>query len=258
MTGTNEFLAIAGSGGANVITQAEYAALTAVLDDGFSAGIARSNQVNKVLRQTTAMASMLGEFIKAYGWTAADDGNIAGLLANFEAAIASLVSGMSAETSGVVKMYAGSTAPAGYLECNGAAISRTTYAALFSAVGTAFGAGDGSTTFNIPDFRGYSPRGWDHGRGVDAGRSLGSSQADQNLSHTHTASVTDLGHAHAVNHSQGNVNANGTYIAGIDVNVSSTGTATTSATTGISVTNSSSGGTEVRVKNVAIMFIIKT
>lgn len=46
--------------------------------------------------------------------------------------------------------YAGATAPPGYLECNGAAISRQTYAALFSVIGEAYGVGDGSTTFNIP------------------------------------------------------------------------------------------------------------
>ena len=62
-----------------------------------------------------------------------------------------------AEISGVIKSYAGATAPSGYLLCNGAAVSRTTYAALFNVCGTAYGAGDGSTTFNIPDLRGKIP-----------------------------------------------------------------------------------------------------
>jgi len=58
------------------------------------------------------------------------------------------------ETSGVVKMFAGAIAPTGYLICNGAAVSRATYAALFAICGTTYGAGDGATTFNIPDLRG--------------------------------------------------------------------------------------------------------
>ena len=55
---------------------------------------------------------------------------------------------------GTVLDYAGSTVPAGYLECDGSAVSRTAYAELFAAIGTAWGAGDGSTTFNVPDMRG--------------------------------------------------------------------------------------------------------
>lgn len=88
--------------------------------------------------------------------------------------------------AGVVEWFAAATPPSGYLECNGAAISRTTYAALFLVIGTTHGAGDGSTTFNIPDLRGEFIRGLDNGRGVDAGRAIGSAQAHQMQSHTHT------------------------------------------------------------------------
>jgi len=80
--------------------------------------------------------------------------------------------------AGVVAMHAANTAPTGWLECDGAAVSRTTYAALFTAIGTTWGSGDGSTTFNVPDLRGEFVRGWDHGRGVDTGRAFASSQAD--------------------------------------------------------------------------------
>ncbi|WP_052699841.1 phage tail protein [Martelella endophytica] len=66
--------------------------------------------------------------------------------------------------------------PAGWLECDGALISRTAYAGLFAAIGTTFGGGDGATTFKLPDLRGEFLRGWDHGRGVDAGRAFGSFQ----------------------------------------------------------------------------------
>lgn len=78
--------------------------------------------------------------------------------------------------SGMVMHFANSTAPTGWLECNGAAVSRTTYAALFSAVSTLYGAGDGSTTFNLPDLRGEFIRGWDNGKGTDSGRTIGSAQ----------------------------------------------------------------------------------
>ena len=70
-----------------------------------------------------------------------------------------------------------SAAPAGWIAADGSAISRTTYALLFSKIGTLFGAGNGTTTFNLPDLRGEFVRGWDNGRGVDSGRTLGSAQA---------------------------------------------------------------------------------
>lgn len=83
--------------------------------------------------------------------------------------------------------------PTGYLEENGAAISRTAFANLFSIVGTTFGPGDGSTTFNIPDSRGYSVRGWDNGRGIDSGRALGSNQQDAFQGHYHSVNGGGFG-----------------------------------------------------------------
>ncbi len=66
-----------------------------------------------------------------------------------------------------------------FLPCDGSAISRTTYADLFDVIGTVFGVGDGSTTFNVPDLRGEFIRGWDNGAGVDSGRTFGSWQVRQ-------------------------------------------------------------------------------
>lgn len=80
--------------------------------------------------------------------------------------------------TGAVVAFAMSGVPSGWLECDGSAVSRSTYAALFGAVGTTYGAGDGSSTFNLPDLRGEFVRGWDHGRSVDAGRAFGSTQTD--------------------------------------------------------------------------------
>ena len=86
---------------------------------------------------------------------------------------------------GTVYYRASNTVPSGYLECNGAAVSRTTYAALFSVIGTTYGAGNGTTTFNLPDLRGEFIRGWDNGRGTDSGRAMGSLQAHALQSHEH-------------------------------------------------------------------------
>jgi microcystin-dependent protein len=86
---------------------------------------------------------------------------------------------------GQVATFAMSTAPTGWLKANGATVSRTTYAALFTAIGTTYGAGDGSTTFLLPDMRGEFARGWDDGRGVDSGRAFGSAQTDAFQGHWH-------------------------------------------------------------------------
>ena len=87
--------------------------------------------------------------------------------------------------TGSVVWVATSSAPTGYLKANGAAISRTTYADLFAIIGTSFGVGDGSTTFNIPDLRGEFIRGWDDSRGIDTGRSIATSQTDDFKEHEH-------------------------------------------------------------------------
>ena len=96
--------------------------------------------------------------------------------------------------TGVVLPFAGTAAPTGWLACDGTAISRTTYAALFSAVGTSYGVGDGSTTFNLPDFRGRFPRFNDamfggSAAGRDSGRVLGSAQGHSIQQHGHTNRV---------------------------------------------------------------------
>ena len=159
--------------------------------------------------------------------------------------------------AGSVFTFASTTVPSGYLECNGAAVSRSTYATLFAAISTTFGVGDGSSTFNLPDLRGQFVRGWANnatGTGDD-GRSFASSQSDQNKTHGHTASVTDPGHRH-VTKGHGTQDDGGSNLTGS----TSGGTSSTSmndANTGISVSVASDGGAEVRVKNIALMYVIK-
>lgn len=104
------------------------------------------------------------------------------------AAINALLVGYTANSfcpSGQIGLFAMDYAPKGWLKANGAAVSRTAYADLFRAIGTRYGAGDGYSTFNLPDLRGEFARFWDDGRGVDAGRALGSWQSDALQKHTH-------------------------------------------------------------------------
>ena len=90
-----------------------------------------------------------------------------------------VTSAASAIKAGTVAHFAANSAPAGWLKANGAAISRSAYAGLFAAIGTTYGAGDGSSTFNVPDLRGEFLRGLDDGRGVDSGRGIGTAQLGQ-------------------------------------------------------------------------------
>lgn len=78
--------------------------------------------------------------------------------------------------AGTVDYFANSTSPVGYLECNGQAVSRTQYPELFTAISIVYGAGNGTTTFNVPDLRGEFIRGADNGKGIDAGRVIGTGQ----------------------------------------------------------------------------------
>lgn len=139
--------------------------------------------------------------------------------------------------AGAVMTFARNSAPDGWVKANGAALSRSVYATLFNAIGTTFGAGNGSTTFNVPDLRGEFIRGWDDARGVDTSRVFGSAQTDDFKSHTHTITSRYI--------SLGNPDAAG-YTTIVDLG----GSGTTS-------TPSSTGGTETRPRNIALLACIK-
>ncbi len=95
---------------------------------------------------------------------------------------------------GAVRDFAGSVVPAGYLECSGQAVSRTVYAGLFAVIGTTYGVGDGSTTFNLPDTRGRVAIDDGTGSGLTA-RTLGQTGGEE----THTLSTAELAaHTHGV------------------------------------------------------------
>jgi len=98
------------------------------------------------------------------------DGTIATADIADNAITAAKLANDAAFTSGMLMPYAGSSAPTGWVLCYGQAISRTTYADLFTAIGTTYGTGDGSTTFNVPDLRGRVIAGQDDMGGTSANR----------------------------------------------------------------------------------------
>lgn len=102
------------------------------------------------------------------------------------------------DTTGMVHLYTSTLAPVGrLLKANGAEVGRTQFPELYAIIGTIYGNGNGTTTFNLPDLRGEFMRFYDDGRGIDAGRGLGGVQMDSFKSHLHenTGSIsnTDLG-----------------------------------------------------------------
>jgi len=148
--------------------------------------------------------------------------------------------------AGMVSAFAMPTAPTGWFACNGQAVSRLTYADLFAAIGTMYGAGDGATTFNVPDYRGYFLRAWDNARGIDpdrdnrtprpdgtAGDNVGTQQADELETHYHQT----RNDGPATNGGSGGKGIADSY---------SFNTATSNA-----------GGNETRPKNINVLYCIK-
>ena len=182
---------------------------------------------------------------------------------------------------GSIGYFATSTPPSGWVKANGAALSRTTYADLFAVIGTTWGSGDGSTTFNVPDLRGEFLRSWDDGRGIDTGRSFASSQDDQNASHTHTGTTNSDSHSHtgttasSGSHSH-SMSFDGGTSAGTGSAVPATSRATTSPGPNVNTagnhnhtfttssdahshgfTTDASGESEARPRNIALLACIK-
>lgn len=157
--------------------------------------------------------------------------------AQFKTAIVAMrdyIADLETVAPGIVASFPASSPPEGWLKANGAAISRATYAALFAAVGVAFGAGDGTTTFNVPDLRGEFVRGLDDSRGVDSGRVLGSTQGDAFKAHNHGVPAGGI--------NTGSVRLEGT-TAGRNVTATQL--------------SDSTGGAETRPRNIALLACIK-
>ncbi len=307
---TNDIKAVAQAVGANVLTQAEYVALTDFLNEGFSSGVVPSDQFNKALRQALLMAYIVAQYtVDLSGDSVLDDGTPATILASLKKGIAAQIDTQSgnyaldtgaadayvialdppitaypngltvrfraantntgastlnagggvvglrnnvdgalvagdipvgtivtatyitaltrfnitsvvasqtltqtaadlrylslANEVGTMRFVPANAAPTGYLKMNGALVSRTTYAALYAFavasgnisandgawVSGQFSPGDGSTTFRLPDYRGYFLRSWDDARGIDAGRAIGTVQADSVIEHIHKTTL---------------------------------------------------------------------
>ena len=164
---------------------------------------------------------------------------------------------------GTILDYAGASLPNGYLLCYGQAVSRSTYAGLFNALGTTWGVGDGSTTFNLPDLRGRATFGLDNMGGTAAGRitntftgtTLGASGGAEQATITQaqlpncnfTSTVTDPGHTHTFQMGNGS-GSSGNFSAtpqnnagGFTFNITGIAQIVKTGTTGITVTTSSGG-----------------
>ncbi len=192
---------------------------------------------------------------------------------------------VAAVPTGAIVQFPATTAPSGYLICEGQLLSRSTYAALWSFAQSSgnlisdstwvsnsqygsFSSGDGTTTFRIPQYGGYFLRTLDNGNGIDPSRVLGTVQQNQNQVHTHTASsnsyVSDPGHAHGSSDNNFMGNFPGGGVNGRN-DVRSFGfdafSNTASNTTGISVSTSTSiansGGSESRPINISVLTCIK-
>lgn len=137
---------------------------------------------------------------------------------------------------GMIAYFSRTTAPAGWLKANGALVSRAAYADLWATIGALYGGGDGFTTFQLPDLRGEFIRGLDDGRGVDPGRILGSYQADAIKAHTHT-----IAEGSTVGVAGGQLSSGDDY----------------TTTTAFTQTSGSTGGTETRPRNRALLACIK-
>lgn len=198
-----------------------------VLDDGSLRGATDGTYLWAQLGASADIVALLTAANAAAGLTALGGVTTSAMNTAILAAVPAALGGL----------WWGSTPPAGYLEANGATLSRSVYSVLFNAanaagmIGTSFGVGDGSTTFTLPDMRGVVPRGWDHGRGYDSGRTLGSYQADMVGPHNHS------------------VDYGGTL-------VFTPGGSSVTRVSGSSATGTNSG-TETRMKNLAVMFIVK-
>jgi microcystin-dependent protein len=164
---------------------------------------------------------------------------------------------------GDLKVTARSTAPSKWLLCQGQAISRATYSDLFTAIGTTYGAGDGSTTFNVPDTGGRVVAGKEAVAtrltsgvsGVDGG-TLGAAGGDQNM-HQHTHTITDGGHTHTAPTVKGQVSPAGSQdVVCINGNSVTGSISTSSSTTGITAANAGTGSSQNVQPTIVLNWLI--
>lgn len=160
------------------------------------------------------------------------------------------VEGDSEVPAGAIMAFARSQCPAGWLKANGDAILRSAFANLYNVIGNTYGAGDGSTTFNLPDMRGYFLRGVDDGAGRDPQAAARTARADGTVGDTH-----------------GTVQEQGTAVNGLSVSISNAQGYTNNSGWGYGTNNLSFGAVtatvhstdpETRPKNISVLYCIST
>lgn len=233
---------------ANFTAVATFLNSTKINDDNIqAAGISGTKFATSVVDDSTLQLSSGVLAVKDSGVT------LAKLAAAVQAALV---------PAGTILPYGGTAAPTGYLMCDGASVSRTTYSALFTAISTAFGTASGST-FNVPKLQGAFLRGRDASAGVDpnagtrtalqtggaTGDAVGSYQADAFQGHFHSAPADAVIYNATPNNFGEGTTSNSSH----DASNSPTGAPVTDGTNGTPRT-----ATETRPKNVAVNFIIKT
>lgn len=240
---TNNFKAFALDHNANVMSQADWEALPALLS-GFTAGKASSAQVNKAIRQATTIAALVGQFIANSGADALDNADVNGLVTKFtNALIANLRLGAGAPAIGIPFFWPSSAMPNTvmtewadmvFLKFNGATFSAATYPKLALVF----------PGLTLTEARGEFLRIWDDGRGVDSGRALLSAQSDDFKTHEHKFL--------------------GTNGSGSNVVFGTVSNASPLYTNGISQPGGSAlpafqnpGGTETRPRNIAFNFLVR-
>jgi len=149
---------------------------------------------------------------------------------------------------GTIITYSAEVPPPGYLECDGSEVSRAAYPNLFAAIGTAFGHGDGVSTFRLPQTRGLFMRGWDHGNGFDPDRASRAAVFAGGASGDHVGSFQDFmvqAHSHGVPSSA--PNPFGPIVGIVGAN----------AVGFLGDNTFSFGGAETRPRNLSVMYAIK-
>jgi microcystin-dependent protein len=162
--------------------------------------------------------------------------------------------GGSGVAAGTVAHFAAATAPSGWIKANGAAISRAIYAKLFTAIGTTYGGGDGSTTFNVPDLRGEFIRGFDDGRGADISRNFGSGQ---NFATQAQSGRVDFSPMNGDYGAMRNTNSSGVFTTSGTLGNRPQGTGGTGSRRYLDINIGTLGATETRPRNIALLPCIK-
>src|SRR6478736_380319 len=246
------------------------------LVDGADTSLVRPSNWNDEHNLLLATKKLVGRY-------AATDGPAQEITLGDGLALDTTTGKLDTSNVGALSYFAMAAPPTGWLKANGALLSRATYANLFAAIGTLYGVGDGTSTFALPDLRGYFLRAWDDGRGIDAARAIGTAQADLAGPHTHPLSdpghahsIADPGHAHGVGDpghshtylaprggSYGNDNSGSgiqtenTGASGIGIWIGGAGTGIGIYGAGTGITIAANSGAETRPKNYAALVCIK-